>query len=75
MGWRTMVFTAKNIFADDGTIDLAELNFILGLALRDGKIDDDEKTVLRHVFARVSEENVTPATWQRIKEIRTEYQI
>ncbi|MCW8129404.1 MAG: hypothetical protein KIS92_03385 [Planctomycetota bacterium] len=75
MGWRTMVFTAKNIFADDGTVDMAELNFILGLALRDGKIDDDEKTVLRNVFEKVKEEEVSPATWQRIQEIRKEFAI
>lgn len=75
MGWRTMVFTAKNIFADDGTIDAAELNFMLGLALRDGKIDEDEKTVLRQTFDRVKQENVSPGTWERIQEVRKQYEI
>lgn len=75
MGWRTMVFTAKNIFADDGTLDTAELNFMLGLALRDGKIDEDEKTVLRHVFDKVKQEDVSPGTWERIQEVRKQYEI
>ena len=28
-------------FTDDGTLDLSELNFLLGLALRDDRVDEE----------------------------------
>ena len=61
------------IFVDDGTIDLAELNFLLGLAMRDGKIDDEEKRVLESIFDRVDEARVEPRVWERIQNVRRNY--
>lgn len=40
-------------FADDGTPDLGELNFLLGLALRDEVVDDEEKRVLNNIFRKL----------------------
>ncbi len=62
-------------FSDDGTLDEGELNFLLGLALRDNKVDDDEKRVLGNIFNEVSENTVKPAVWERIQEVRKKYQI
>lgn len=62
-------------FTDDGTLDLEELNFLLGLALRDDVVDEEEKRVLNNIFSKVSEEDVKPAVWQRMQQIRAEYGI
>ena len=37
-------------FADDGTLDAAELDKLVGLALRDGVIDADEHRVLERIL-------------------------
>ncbi len=31
------------MFTDDGTLDIGELNYLMGLAMRDGIVDEDEK--------------------------------
>ncbi len=37
-------------FTDNGKLDLNELNFLLGLAMRDNVVDEDEKRVLGSIF-------------------------
>ena len=63
------------VFADDGTIDLGELNYLLGLALRDNRIDADERRVLQNLFAKIKEADVEPRVWQRIAQVRKQYEI
>ncbi|MCP4353963.1 MAG: hypothetical protein GY795_51615 [Desulfobacterales bacterium] len=70
-----LAYSSIRVFADDGTIDMGELNFLLGIALRDGKIDDDERRVLRNIFSKVSENTVSPKVWERICETRSKYSI
>ena len=62
-------------FTDDGTLDLGELNFLLGLALRDKRVDEEERRVLRNIFSKVSEAEVTPVVWKRIREIKKNYDL
>lgn len=62
-------------FTDDGTLDLNELNFLLGLALRDDVVDEEEKRVLNNIFSKVKESDVTAAVWQRMQQARDEYGI
>jgi hypothetical protein len=62
-------------FANDGTIDSAELAFIKRLALRDGVIDDGERDVLSKIFGRVAEDSVAAETWQEIQAFKLEYDI
>ena len=38
---------SMKVFLNDGQLDVAELNFLLGIALRDGGINEDERRVLR----------------------------
>jgi len=73
--WIEITYGAIGVFADDGTMDLGELNFLLGLALKDGVIDDDEKRVLRSIFSKVTQGQVSPAVWARIKEVREKHEI
>ncbi|MCK8061091.1 MULTISPECIES: hypothetical protein [unclassified Fusibacter] len=64
-----------NCFTDDGTLDMGELNFLLGLALRDQIMDDEEKRVLGNIFNQVSRNDVSSVVWDRILAIKKEYDI
>ncbi len=60
-------------FADDGTLDLEEVNFLLGLALRDNEIDADEKRVLADIFDRINKDTVSEKTFSRIESVRKKH--
>jgi tellurite resistance protein len=62
-------------FANDGTLDATELARFEELALSDGIVDDEEKLVLRKVFARVAEDRVTPEVWDEIQAFRAKHGI
>lgn len=68
-------YSAAKIFADDGTIDLAELNFLLGLALKDGIIDDDERRVLGRIFEQAEKTSLSRTVQSRIHEVRRRHDI
>lgn len=74
-GYIELAYSSIPVFADDGTLDMEELNFLLGVALKDGKIDDDEKRVLQNIFKQVAEHEVTPKVWERINEIKKKYDL
>ncbi|MCP4132825.1 MAG: hypothetical protein GY754_17805 [bacterium] len=63
------------VFADDGTIDMEELNFLMGLALRDHVIDDNESRIISSVFKQVGQNDVSASVWDRIQEIKKKYNI
>lgn len=62
-------------FTDDGTLDLNELNFLLGLAMRDGIMDNDEKRVLGNIFSKVTQSDVSHQVWDRIQTIKNTHSI
>ncbi len=70
-----LAYSAIKVFADDGTVDLGELNFLLGVALRDGEIDDDEKRVLGNIFDHAEKTKLSLAMRARIREVRRKYSI
>ena len=70
-----IALSSIKIFANDGTIDLAELNFMLGLALRDQKIDDDEKAVLSSIFDKAAKGKLSPQVSQRIAQVKAQHGI
>lgn len=70
-----LAYSSIPVFTDDGTLDLEELHFLLGLALKDGQIDDDEKRVLHNIFKQVAEHEVAPKVWTRINEIKQKYDL
>lgn len=61
--------------ANDDTIDEDELAFIKELALKDGKIDDQERQVLANLFARIERVDHTEAEWREIADFKTRYSI
>ena len=70
-----LAYSSIPVFADDGTIDMEELNFLIGLALKDGKVDEEEKRVLGNIFAQVPQSELTPKVRERINEIKKRYGI
>ena len=70
-----LAYASFAVLADDGRIDIGELNFVLGLALRDGTIDEQEKDVLRNLFNRVLEGDVSGEVWKRIQHARRRHGI
>ena len=68
-----IAYSSIRVFADDGKVDLGELNFLLGLALRDGEIDDEEKRVLRNIFKQARDTNLSPRVEGRIREVENRY--
>lgn len=63
------------MFANDGTIDAAELAFLEHLALADRRIDDDEREVLRKIFARVDVRELTAEVREEIARFRKKYAV
>ncbi len=70
-----LAYSAIKIFADDGTVDMAELSFLLGVALRDEQIDDDEKRVLANIFDHAEKTRLSFKVRARIREVRRKYSI
>ncbi|QDH68812.1 hypothetical protein [Marilutibacter alkalisoli] len=63
------------VFADDGQLDVAELNGLLDLALRDHVIDPDERRVLGNILVQAEKGPVAPEVARRIGEVRRRHDI
>ncbi|HEU0153939.1 MAG TPA: hypothetical protein VFQ84_11420 [Arenimonas sp.] len=69
-----IAYSSIRVF-NDGQMDLGELNFLLGLALRDQQVDDEEKRVLAKIFAQAEQTNLSPLVKERIAEARRNHGI
>lgn len=75
-GWNAiMQYSFLRIFANDGTIDTEELAMLERLAMADGEIDDQERSVLANIFARVSPATVRDDVWRDIEAFKARHQI
>ena len=70
-----IAFSSIKVFLDDAQLDLNELNFLLGLAMRDQVVDEDEKRVLGNIFKRAEMGRLAPLVQQRINEARRRHGI
>lgn len=70
-----LAYASFAVFADDGTVDMGELNFILGLALQDGKVTEPERRILNNIFNRIQEGDVSSQVWERIQAVRLQHNI
>lgn len=70
-----IAFRSITVFADDGQLDIGEINFLLGLALRDDVIDEDERRVLGDIFAQAEKGHVPHKVQMRIDEVREKHDI
>lgn len=58
------------VFTNDGTLDVAELQKLLDLALRDKIVDEDEKRVLGNIFKQAELGQLDAEVKRRIDEAR-----
>lgn len=70
-----IAFQSIPVFADDGQLDIGEINFLLGLALRDQTVDEDERRVLGQIFAQAEKGHVPANVQARIDEVREKHDI
>jgi len=54
-------------YLEDGKLDVHELDKILAIALRDGVLDDSERTVLKNIIFNLNSTDLTPEMWQRVE--------
>jgi uncharacterized tellurite resistance protein B-like protein len=66
-----LAYAAFAVFADDGRLDMDELNGLLTLALADGAISEGEKRILRNVFDRLDAHTLDDPVRRKIDRIRT----
>ena len=70
---RLAAYSFLVVFANDGTIDAAELAMIERLALEDRQIDDREREVLRNIFARAEAAGLAPEVRAEIQDFRARF--
>jgi hypothetical protein len=68
-----MSFRSINCFANDGKLDVFELNEIVDIALKDGVVDDNEKRVLGSIISRLNSDELQGELEQRVNQLREEY--
>lgn len=68
-----MSFRSINCFANDGTLDIHELNEIVRLALKDGVVDDNEKRVLGSIISKLNADELVGDLAERVTQLRQEY--
>ena len=68
-----IAYTSMSLFQNDGTLDEAEFNQLLDIALKDGHVNDDEKRVLRGILDRLKDDEVTASFAKRINEVKVKY--
>ncbi len=68
-----LTFRSINCFADDGKLDVQELDSLISIALRDGVVDDNEKRVLQAIIGRLNQQELTEEMQARIKQIQNTY--
>jgi hypothetical protein len=70
-----MQYSFIKVFATDGIIDAAELAMLERLALADGQVDDQERSVLSRVFSRVTPDMLDPQVWEEIQRFKSVHSI
>lgn len=70
-----LAYASLAIYADDGKLDEGDLTTLLQVATRDGAISDREKQILRALFNRIQEEDVSGDVWDHIQQVRKQHAI
>ncbi len=70
-----IAISSIHVFSDDGRLDLAELEKLLALALRDEVVDEDEKRVLANILTRAERDGVAADVQTRIDQVRLQYSL
>lgn len=72
---REMLFRSISCFSDDGKLDVEELDQIMEIALRDGKVDEAEKKVLKNILYNLTSADLTPELWERVEQLVKQFNL
>lgn len=64
-----MSFRSIQCFANDGRLDVRELDSLLNIAERDGNIDENEVRVLKNIIERIRPEEIDQAMRDKLAEV------
>jgi hypothetical protein len=70
-----LAYATLVMYADDAKLDEGELKTLLNIALRDGVMNEREREILRGLFNRIREEDVSGEVWTQIQTIRQQYSV
>jgi len=68
-----IAYKSIELFANDGTLNEAEFNQLLDIALRDGEVNDEEKRVLSNILNRLKGYEIDESFAKRIAEAKAKY--
>lgn len=66
-----LTYKSINCFANDGKLDLAELQKLVDIALRDGVVDEDEKRVLNNIISRINTSELQGELLDKVNGLKT----
>lgn len=67
--------SVQKMLQTDGKLDQGELNTLLGMALQDREIDEDERRILQLIFRQLEPKDLTPEAWVRLLEVREKLEL
>ena len=68
-----MTFRTVKVFGEDGKVNLEALDELVELAMRDGRVDGEEKAVLRKVLDRVESHTLSKELAAKVETLRKRF--
>lgn len=69
--WIELAVAAIPVFADDGTLDAAELERLVTLAMEDERVDADERRVMLRILSALDLASLPTGLAIRVRALRT----
>jgi len=73
--WQEMKRKAFEAFANDGRMDVAELEQIVQIGCADGEFDEQEKAVLINVISSLTRADMDDAMWATVDELIQKFEL
>ena len=73
--WQEMKRKAFEAFANDGRMDVAELEQIVQIGCADGEFDEQEKAVLINVISSLTRADMNDAMWAKVDELIQKFEL
>ena len=73
--WQEMKRKAFEAFANDGRMDVAELEQIVQIGYADGEFDEQEKAVLINVISSLTRADMNDAMWAKVDELIQKFEL
>ena len=73
--WQEMKRKAFEAFANDGRMDVAELEQIVQIGCADGEFDEQEKAVLINIISSLTRADMNDAMWAKVDELIQKFEL